>query len=150
MPPRPGNTALVPLHVDRKRGEPLHRQVYRDLVQLILSGRLRSAARVPSSRMLAEELGVARNTVLLALEQLHSEGYVETRHGSGTYVTRDLPDVQPVEPSRRATARRRAPALAKRSGLLAKQADLPLRSRGLLGPGEPDCAGFPFDLWARL
>src|SRR5262252_9706935 len=76
MPPRPGNTALVPLHVDRKRGEPLHRQVYRDLVQLILSGRLRPAARMPSSRMLADDLGVARNTVLLALEQLLSEGYI--------------------------------------------------------------------------
>ena len=150
MPSRANNAALAPVHVDRDRAEPLHRQVYRDLVQLILSGRLRPAARMPSSRMLADDLGVARNTVLLALEQLHSEGYVETRHGSGTYVSRDLPDVRPVEPSRRATARRRPPALAKRSGLLARQADLPLRSRGLLGPGEPDCAGFPFDLWARL
>ena len=150
MPSRANNAALAPVHVDRDRAEPLHRQVYRDLVQLILCGRLRPAARMPSSRMLADDLGVARNTVLLALEQLHSEGYVETRHGSGTYVSRDLPDVRPVEPSRRATARSRPPALAKRSGLLARQADLPLRSRGLLGPGEPDCAGFPFDLWARL
>src|SRR5215813_1648819 len=150
MPSRANNAALAPVHVDRERAEPLHRQVYRDLVQLILSGRLRPAARMPSSRMLAEDLGVARNTVLLALEQLHSEGYVETRHGSGTYVTRDLPDVQPVEPSRRASARRRPPALARRSGSLDRRADLMLRSRGLLSPGEPDCAGFPFDLWARL
>jgi len=150
MPRRSGNTELVPLHVDRKRGEPLHRQVYRDLVQLILSGRLRSAARVPSSRMLAEELGVARNTVLLALEQLHSEGYVETRHGSGTYVVHDLPEMRPIEPRRRAAARHRPPALSRRSRPLATRADPLDRQRGLLSPGEPDCAGFPFDLWARL
>src|SRR5215510_9744499 len=140
-----GNTALVPLHVDRRRGEPLHRQVYRDLVQLILSGRLRSAARVPSSRMLAEELGVARNTVLLALEQLHSEGYVETRRGSGTYVVHDLPELRPVEPRRGEAARHRPPTLSRRSRPLARQADLVDRRRGLLSPGEPDCAGFPFD-----
>src|SRR5215471_16251008 len=141
MTRRPGNTALVPLHVDRKRGEPLHRQVYRDLVQLILSGRLRSAARVPSSRMLAEELGVARNTVLLALEQLHSEGYVETRHGSGTYVAHDLPEMRPIEPRRGTAARHRPPALSRCSRPLANHAGVPDRRRGLLSPGEPDCAG---------
>lgn len=79
------SSALIPVHVERAAQEPLHRQVYRELVQLILSGRLRPGVRVPSSRLLADELGVARNTVLLALEQLASEGYVETRHGSGTY-----------------------------------------------------------------
>ena len=74
----------VPVHIERAGNEPLHHQVYRELVHLILSGRLRPRARLPSSRMLADELGVARNTVLLALEQLASEGFVETRHGSGT------------------------------------------------------------------
>jgi GntR family transcriptional regulator / MocR family aminotransferase len=150
MPSRANNAALAPVHVDRDRAEPLHRQVYRDLVQLILSGRLRPAARMPSSRMLAEELGLARNTVLLALEQLHSEGYVETRHGSGTYVVHDLPEMRPIEPRRGAATRRRPPALSRRSRPFAKQDDLSDRRRGLLSPGEPDCAGFPFDLWARL
>ena len=85
---RTASAPPVSVHVERERDELLHRQVYRELVQLIRSGRLRPAARLPSSRVLAQELGVGRNTVLLALEHLMSEGYVETRRGHGTYVAR--------------------------------------------------------------
>src|SRR5262245_41550776 len=99
---RPANASVVPVHVDRDGAEPLHRQVYRDLVHLILSGRLRRGARVASSRTLASELDVARSTVLLALEQLTSEGYLEARHGSGTYVSQELPDVSPMQVGSRA------------------------------------------------
>ena len=144
------NAALVPVHVERTAQEPLHRQVYRELVQLILSGRLRPGARVPSSRMLADELGVARNTVLLALEQLMSEGYVETRHGSGTYVSLELPDTSPLRLQRDASKRGRRPVLAKRVSFLVASANRPIPAAGLLRPGEPDCAGFPFGLWTRL
>jgi GntR family transcriptional regulator/MocR family aminotransferase len=142
--------ALVPVHVERAGQEPLYRQVYHELVQLILVGRLRPGARVPSSRMLAEELGVARNTVLLALEQLMSEGYVETRHGSGTYVSLELPDRSPLRLHGDASKRGRRPALAKRVPFLVASANRPIPAAGLLRPGEPDCAGFPFGLWTRL
>ena len=54
---------------------PLHRQTYRALRGAILSGRLRSGLRLPSSRNLAKELGLSRNTVLQAFEQLVAEGY---------------------------------------------------------------------------
>src|SRR6185436_162156 len=93
---RAGSAPPLPLHVERDQDEWLHRQVYRELVQLIRSGRVRPAMRLPSSRALADELGVARNTVLLALEQLMSEGYVETRRGRGTYVCDELPDRAPI------------------------------------------------------
>ena len=46
----------------------------------------------PSTRNLADELDVARNTVMGAYEQLLAEGYLEGETGSGTYVARDLPD----------------------------------------------------------
>src|SRR5215831_14187586 len=138
MPSRANNAALAPVHVDRDRAEPLHRQVYRDLVQLILCGRLRPAARMPSSRMLADDLGVARNTVLLALEQLHSEGYVETRHGSGTYVVHDLLEMRLIEFCWCAAARHRLLVLFRRSRPLATRADPLDRQRGLLSLGEPD------------
>jgi GntR family transcriptional regulator/MocR family aminotransferase len=144
------NAALVPVHVERTAQEPLHRQVYRELVQLILSGRLRPGARVPSSRMLADELSVARNTVLLALEQLMSEGYVETRHGSGTYVSLELPDTSPLRLQGDASKRGRRPVLARRVSFLVASANRPIPAAGLLRPGEPDCAGFPFGLWTRL
>ena len=58
----------------------------------ILDGRLQPGAKLPSTRMLAEELAVARNTVMGAYEQLLAEGYLEGETGSGTYVARALPD----------------------------------------------------------
>ena len=69
---------------------PLHRQTYRALRGAILSGRLRSGLRLPSSRNLAKELGLSRNTVLQAFEQLAAEGYSTTRAGSGTFVADSL------------------------------------------------------------
>jgi len=145
---RRDEASLVPVHVERGGTEPLHRQLYRELVQLILSGRLRREARVPSSRVLANELGVARNTVMLALDQLMSEGYLESRRGSGTYVSQELPDVSPVRVRDRTAGGERRPRLSNRTRRLA--APLEPVGRGLLRPGEPDCAEFPFALWARL
>ncbi len=150
MSRRSASAPPVPVHVERDGGELLHRQVYRELVQLILSGRLRPGARLPSSRMLADELGVARNTVLLALEQLLSEGYVETRHGAGTYVSRELPDRSPLRLRPQALRQGRRPMLARRARSLVAPANRPIPVQGLLRPGEPDCAGFPLALWARL
>jgi GntR family transcriptional regulator/MocR family aminotransferase len=142
--------APLPIGVERGGKEALYRQVYRDLVQLILSGRLRKGARLPSSRALAEELGVARNTVLLALQQLAGEGYVETRHGSGTYVSHELPQLPPIAPRVPTATSPRRPDLSKRARTLVAPSNLPLAGAGLLRPGEPDCSEFPFALWARL
>ena len=140
----------VQVHVERDRDELLHRQVYRELAQLIHGGRLRPGSRLPPSRALAEELGVARNTVLLALEQLISEGYVETRRGRGTYVSAELPDRSPLRLEAPAAQPERQPELAQRAQMLVAPANQPVTTSGLLRPGEPDCTGFPFDLWARL
>lgn len=68
-------------------GGPLFRQIYRGLRDAILSGKLRSGERLPSSRELAEQLHVSRTVVLLAFDQLLAEGYASGRRGSGTYVT---------------------------------------------------------------
>src|SRR5580698_1291557 len=73
-------------------GVSLYRQLYEQLRAAILDGRLRPGARLPSSRILAEELAVARNTVTGAYGQLLAEGYLEGETGSGTYVARTLPD----------------------------------------------------------
>src|SRR5439155_9829307 len=70
--------------------------VFDRLRQGILSGTLPTGARLPPTRALAEELGVARQTVVLAYERLASEGYVRARTGSGTYVAAELPDAAPA------------------------------------------------------
>src|SRR5689334_18688564 len=134
--------ALLPVAVDAGQGEPLHRQVYRELARLILAGRIAAGSRLPSSRELARELGVARNTVLAALDQLTSEGYVEGRRGSGTYVATDLPDAPPLAPEgsmARAAARALLrPPLAPRASMLADGRYAPARLPGLLAPGATD------------
>ena len=70
--------------------------VFDRLRQGILAGTLPAGARLPPTRALAEELGVARQTVVLAYERLAAEGYVRARTGSGTYVAPDLPDAAPA------------------------------------------------------
>ena len=70
---------------------PLNRGVYAALRDAILEGRVRDGGRLPSSRALADDLRVSRNTVLFAFEQLAAEGYLESRRGAGTFVVPKLP-----------------------------------------------------------
>src|SRR5262245_21045073 len=69
----------------------LQRQTYQALRGAILRGRLAPASRLPSTRELAGELGIARNTVLLAYDRLVAEGYATTPPASGTFVVETLP-----------------------------------------------------------
>ena len=70
---------------------PLYRQLYDGLRMAILNGQLKSGTRLQSTRELAAELGISRNTVLTAFEQLLAEGYLEGKTGSGTFVSSALP-----------------------------------------------------------
>src|SRR6478736_6121327 len=82
----------VPFVVDRAADLPLQRQIYQAWRAAILSGRFRSGQRVPSTRALAHSFSVARVTVSAAYDQLLAEGYFETRPGSGTFVSSELPE----------------------------------------------------------
>jgi GntR family transcriptional regulator/MocR family aminotransferase len=70
----------------RETGGPLYRRVYQALKARIRAGGLGPAARVPSTRALARDLGVSRNTVMLAYEQLAAEGYLVSRQRGVTSV----------------------------------------------------------------
>src|ERR1041384_1091495 len=81
------------IRLDRSAAEPLHDQLYRQIRDELRSGNFsRSSSRLPSSRALAAELGVSRLTVSDAFAQLHAEGYLVTKAGSGTFVADPLPD----------------------------------------------------------
>ena len=71
---------------------PLYRWLYEELRSAILAGGLRPGARLPATRDLAAQYGISRPTIVTAFEQLQSEGYVEGKVGSGTYVSKTLPD----------------------------------------------------------
>ena len=81
----------VPLVIPLSRGAgPVFRQVYAGLREAILSGAFRAGDRFPSTRELAEQLGISRTSVLAAYDQLLAEGFVAGRAGSGTYVAEGL------------------------------------------------------------
>lgn len=71
---------------------PLYRQIYDSIRLSILSGEFQSQMRLPATRLLAEQLGVSRMTVINAYEQLFAEGYLEGKAGAGTFVASRLPE----------------------------------------------------------
>ncbi|MGZ6079885.1 MAG: GntR family transcriptional regulator, partial [Myxococcaceae bacterium] len=83
--------ASLLLRVDRKTSASLHAQIDQALRARILSGGVAPGTRLPSSRSLAAELGVARTTVLQALEALQAEGYLVTAARSGVRVAPEIP-----------------------------------------------------------
>src|SRR6059058_4894463 len=78
-------TAL-PVSLDRDTGTPLAVQLADALREAAAAGHLRGGDRLPSTRALATRLGVSRTVTAAAYEQLHAEGWLAGRHGSGTYV----------------------------------------------------------------
>ena len=80
------------LNIDQKHKDTLYKQIYNGIRLSILNGGLKAGEKMPSTRQLSIELSVSRATVTLAYEYLLSEGYLESRSGSGTYVSRHLPE----------------------------------------------------------
>jgi GntR family transcriptional regulator / MocR family aminotransferase len=81
---------LYAFDVDRAADATVFRQIYQQLRSAILSGALRPATKLPSTRELAAQLGVSRSAVVAAFEQLLAEGYTIGRKGAGTFITSDL------------------------------------------------------------
>jgi len=148
--------ASVTVALDRGTCVPLHRQLYERLREAVLSGRLPAGTRLPSSRTLASELGVSRNTVMSAFLQLLAEGYLDGRVGSGTYVADSLPD----DLLRAKAGKSRGPGrvrpgrgLSRRGEALASTPVSTARDRGApraFRPGVPALDEFPSRVWGRL
>jgi GntR family transcriptional regulator/MocR family aminotransferase len=148
MPRAAGGTVLL-LPLPEIPDEPLHRRLYRALRDAILDGRLAAGSRLPSTRTLAGELDLSRNTVLTAFDQLAAEGYVGGRAGAGTRVAEDLAPPHPRPAARRAGAVRLSRAARRLRGVTAP---LPLLGPDVRAfrPGWPALDLFPTATWARL
>jgi GntR family transcriptional regulator / MocR family aminotransferase len=123
-------------------------RIYRTLRAAVLDGRLAAGDRVPATRDLAGQLGVARGTVTLAYDRLVAEGFLESRPGAGTFVT-TVPLASPVE----RTGRRARPGTVRPLDLWDRPAPPTVaHARRLhdLGIGLPDPALFPLAFWRRL
>jgi GntR family transcriptional regulator/MocR family aminotransferase len=114
MKNRTGWGELYAFEVTRAEQTPLFHQLYQQLRSAILSGRLRPGTKLPSTRELASQLGVSRSAAVAAYEQLFAEGYTSSRHGSGTYISSDLPE--PID----GNAQRRKKAVAGATSNAAK------------------------------
>jgi GntR family transcriptional regulator/MocR family aminotransferase len=157
--PRPLRKASpLGLVLEASSPTPLHRQIGEQVRRAILERRLAPGQRLPSSRLMAGELDVARGTVLLAMDQLIAEGYVVAQAASGLSVATDLPDEMLTAPrgplaDPPAAGTGAAPALSRRARTALREApptsgfdEAPLA----FPTGQPDREAFPFALWARL
>jgi GntR family transcriptional regulator / MocR family aminotransferase len=152
--PKRSIDVLLDISVDRAGDVALQRQVYLSIRRLILSGRLKPGARLPSTRHLANDLRLARTTVLDAFEQLIFEGYVQGKVGSGTRVSSNIPcDVQTLASAREKNpipSVRRKPRIARRTTSHLIQQTVRTGPIRPLQPGLPDIASLPLNLWSRL
>jgi GntR family transcriptional regulator / MocR family aminotransferase len=140
-------------------GAPLNRRLYLLLRGAILSGRLPPGSQLPSTRTLAHELSLSRNTMLSAINQLLAEGYLNARQGSGTFVADTLPDSLPA--GLPTPTQRRAPAssLDPQRRHLSTRGKTLTRSSGaddfevlpFAAGGAPlDLSEFPVAIWQKL
>ncbi|MBV9171739.1 MAG: PLP-dependent aminotransferase family protein [Chloroflexi bacterium] len=149
---------LVPIQLQADSERPLHRQIYGQLRAAILEGRLERGTRLPSTRALATQLRVSRNTVLNAFDQLLAEGYLDAHVGSGTRVAAAPPEdrVASASPLTGDQGARRGPSA--RGRLLAstpvsvgrRPTDAPAGAARAFRAGVPDLEAFPFAVWSRL
>jgi len=86
------STTLEILLPQRNDDVPAYRWLYNSLRDEILEGRLRPGTRLPATRDLASQYKLSRGTIVTAFEELKAEGYVEGSIGSGTYVSKVLPE----------------------------------------------------------
>ncbi len=135
------------VHVSLVGRTDLAAEIYRQLRQAILDGRLRPNDRLPPTREMAKRLSVSRTTVTVAYDRLSAAGYLTARVGAGTYV-REHVAVRPGEGggSSDGDALRARPVWA--SVGLSHAFDRPARYD--FRSGLPDASLFPFATWRRL
>jgi GntR family transcriptional regulator/MocR family aminotransferase len=136
---------------------PLYLRVYRRVRGAILEGALAPGARLPSTRTLAAELGVSRNTVELAFAQLDTEGFLVRRVGAGSFVADVRPRRPAPAPPRKvavtlaggSTDGGAAPRLSARGRVLAMEGAESVVIRSFT-PCVPELDAFPYATWHRL
>jgi GntR family transcriptional regulator/MocR family aminotransferase len=136
------------LAVNRASGEHLSRQLYHGLVAIIRNRTLAPGSELPSTRALAAELGLGRNTIVSAYDQLVTEGYLANRQGARPVIV-DLPDGPREAPAEAPPVPLRSPS-RRGEELLSQPCHHGTPGRFAFHPGMPDAASFPFGVWGRL
>ena len=136
--------ALLSLGISPDEATPAYVQIYAQIRRLILERRLSGGLRLPSSRALAEQLGVSRTTTSAAYDELAAEGYVHSRRGAGVFVAADLPEDYLAN-------RQQRPSAAEANELLPPATTASIRPLDRsFDVGRPDAEAFPAQLWSQL
>ena len=145
---------LLHVSLEQTSSVPLYRQLYSEIRTGILHGRIQSGVKLPSTRALSVDLGVSRSTVVLAYEHLRAEGYLRSKLGAGTQVSKVIPDTlaspPPIQHSDAGISPRR---VARRSSSLKGIPDFAIHGSGTARAfrgAVPALDVFPIELWSRI
>lgn len=130
----------------------LHVRVQRAIRQLILDGALEAGRPLPASRPLARSLGISRDTVEAAYSQLHAEGFIERKVGSGSIVSTNIQRLTGrTHPARTNTDCGATQQLSRRGDSLFQNGGVrDFVSPRPFAPGVPETRSFPLQTWERL
>ena len=146
---------MLELSLSRERSATLQDQIVQQVRAFILSGSLRPGAELPSSRELAAQYDLSRNTITHAYDRLIDEGYLVTAKGIGTKVTTIIPDTcQVISDAAYDTGRSREPLARAPTVFKGETLHVPARPHPKpafdFWPGRPNREHFPLATWRRL
>ncbi len=146
----------LPIKIELSGTQSLQNQIFESIRQQILNGQLKSGMLMPSTRVLSEQLGVSRNTVVLAFERLIAEDYLYSQKTVGTFVNPHLPENSLMLRDKGRNGKTREERQPIRQPVLFKG-----RMPTVVNPnrhklaidfwvGRPDPNSFPINIWRRL
>lgn len=151
MSKSPGGALLHGLSIERNSPVPIYRQLDASLRRLILSGTLASGQKLPSTRELAQELGISRITVKSVYEQLVAEGYALAKTGAGTFVSDGL-GFEASPRIRRTPHKVKSPDIEiseRAKTIMATKASVRHGKTDPFRPGVPALDLFPVKIWNK-
>lgn len=148
---------LVSVDLDREAEVPIHEQIADALRQAVAAGHLQNGTRLPSTRALARDWGVSRNTVMHVFDTLTGEGLLASRVGAGTYIAanqqaddEDDGAAAPVAPPPASTGYPFRRLSARGRNLVTQSTGALTEKPTPFMPDVPDLKSFPMRSWLRL
>jgi len=139
------------IRIDRRGVRPVYEQLYEGMREAILNGRLQPNDRLPATRLIAEELGVSRNIVVIAFEQLLMEGYIRSKAGAGSFVEAiDGPPPAPRAGRRPISGRPVEGEFVRRLEEVVLQRNIEKEETAPFQTSQPAFDAFPFAVWSKL
>ncbi|MGY4539515.1 DNA-binding transcriptional MocR family regulator [Mucilaginibacter sp. UYNi724] len=139
--------------IDHNSTTPFYKQIYIQVIGLIQQGFLRAGNRLPGTRELAQIMGVHRNTIIAAYEELSAQNWIETIPRKGTQVALNLPEIKPRtfnKANAQASFAKPTKFQFTKHAIIDKLKVMPVTNGLIVNDGFPDIDLAPFDLLFKL